>query len=115
MAKIFAILHDGTMNGDCAGDPLEMYEVTNTPDITFKGVLDLCRAQLEKETFDEDDIEEFVKDLKGAWIIDDNTAHLMKEVAKVASASDDGSTYTLQRALKAIARRQAVRSIGKKA
>lgn len=112
--KLFAILHDGTMDGDCAGDPKNMFDVTYRPDIRMDEVIDMYRAKRFKENegewFEEDEDE--LTDLKGGWIVNESTVDLMEAVADAVDPGNDSSVYSLQRALKAIARKLSIHNFG---
>lgn len=115
--KVFVILHDGTMDGDCAGDPMGYIELLTPPDeLTLKEAKELRRKQMQDDgDWGPDDIKEELKSLKGAWIVTEATTDLMDEVLDAVDPGSDSGVYALQRALKAIARTMATRIIGKKA
>ena len=113
--ELFAICHDGTMNGDCVGDPLNTFNVTDIKELTFEHVLGMYGEYLDDNCYNADEIGDELKHLKGAWIVTPETIALMEEVALVVDPGNDSAVYATQRALKAIARKLAVGTLGENA
>lgn len=112
----FAVLHDGTMDGDNPFHPLvDVVNVTMIGDgngNTFERILGLYGEMLDDACWDAESITEQLQEAKGAWIITEETVDLMKEVAEAVDPGGDSDEYALTRALKAIARKMAVHTVG---
>lgn len=115
----FAIMHDGSMDGDNI-----FYALTDVVNVTgigdgagnsFERMLGLYGEKLDDEGWDAEEITEQLSEVKGAWIVTQETIDLMGEVADAVDPGSDSLTYALNRALKAIARKQAVHTVGEDA
>jgi hypothetical protein len=111
--KLFAILHDGSMNGDCSGDVMDYFPVTEVT-VTLKDLKAMSRDQMIIAGYDSAEIKDELKEMKGAWIIEESTTELMSAVVEAVDPGCDSTAYACNRALKAIARKLAIASVGKK-
>lgn len=114
MTQLFAICHDGTTNGDCEGDPLNTLPVDST-EVDFEQVLKLYGEGMESDCFDAEEITTALQELKGAWIVSKETVDLMEAVVDAVQPRSDSVVYATQRALKAITKHLAIKSLGEEA
>lgn len=112
MTNYFAIVHDGTLMGDCIGDPCDFIELT-TFDATNCSLDKLKQKWLvQSRESDYEYGEEDIEELKGAWIVNEHTKNLVQKVAQRTNTGGDSSVYTLQGTLKVIIDELAVRKLG---
>lgn len=118
--KLWAILHDGTFDGDsaffCPDDKIAYKDGETLRDIK-KRFLDFKRKELKATVEDKDELAEIAEDYdaKGAWIVDNNTIKLLESIWDAADPCDDSGTYITNRIAKRMACILSVKKFGKEA
>ena len=106
--KLYAILHDGTLEGDNLFYVSPESAIPYEEGITLKQLADKA---LEKEIIFEEEDKQYVA---GAWIVDEKTLDAIEAVWQGLEGGDR-ETYTTNRSAKNIAAKLAVKTLGKRA
>lgn len=115
--RYWAILHDGTFDGDSAffcPDDKVPYKGETFKDIQ-KRFLDLKRKEYKDRNNEFEITAEIAEDYnaEGAWIVDNNTLKLLEKIWDAADPHNDSATYTTNRIAKKMAHILSTKKFGK--
>jgi len=118
MTQFYAVLHDGTMDGDCNGDPCTFIAVPNM-DVEFDNEL-IAKWTKQEGIYSLDDydtIEQFIEDedinIVGGWVVSEQTKTLINRVVKANGyTGSDYACYAVQRIIKCLLDELCVKRIG---
>jgi hypothetical protein len=125
--KLFALAHDCTLDGDSAfyapDDRIEFKEGQTIRDVR----LALHERRVKLDTGDEkispallrDIIDEtnetYTNEIKGAWVVTEDTIELLKEIWEAIDPGNDSATYRANHLCKHMAKKFAIKTLGRKA
>jgi hypothetical protein len=130
--KLFALIHDGTLDGDStfyAGAEKIEYKLGQNIHEIIKNFLNAEVAKRCKDLEAEepvgpldpvetrlivDEVTDQYKDAKGAWIVDEETILAIEALWDAADPSNDSASYAANRAAKGMAHRLAFKRLGRK-
>lgn len=99
---MYLIPHDGTKEGDSSFWAPTNCKIDHLPD-TLEEAKEIWKRYLLKDGWSSEEIPDYLSQIKGIWIVDQDAINLMHAVCIAIAPQSDRESYSCNRACKGIA------------